>query len=154
VTLSAAAIAASNAPETGEVFVWLITLSPPGQSVQRYCNQHAAITSNGVAYDPLSFTIRLSDQVEGQLPSAQFACDDTLRAVSRAFRASSGRVPCTARMVLASSSDVVEWEISGSIAAISYGDGTVTGQITQTTIDDEPFGALKFTPGLFPGLFA
>jgi hypothetical protein len=152
-TLSNAAIFATNAQETGAVFVHLVELSPPGQLVQRYCDQHAAVTSGGVTYQPLAFQIRLADQVEGGIPSVEFRCDDALRAVSRAFRAAAGRVPCTVRIVLADTPDIVEMQIDGSIAAVSYGDGTVTGQITQTTVDEEAFGEMTFTPGAFPGLF-
>lgn len=152
-TLSAQGIAAANAQKTGECIVWLVELSPPGQAVQRYCNQHAAIVSNGVTYSPLAFDVRLSDQLEGTIPSAEFVCDDTLRAVSQAFRTSSGRVPCVVRMVLADSPNAVEAETTGSIAAITYGDGRVSGKITETTVDEEAFGKLTFTPGLTPGIF-
>lgn len=151
-SLSPRAIASANAHETGEVWAWLLELSPPGGPVLRYTNQHVAIVSGGQTYQPLAFKARLSDQVDGGIPVAQIEIDDTLRAVSQAVRAAGQRIPGTLRIVLADTPDVIEREVSAEITTAEYGGGTISGTLTETTVLDEQAVQHRMTPGYMPGL--
>lgn len=131
----------------------LIEVSPVGQPVQRFCDQHVPITHAGQVYSPLAFTVRLPDQRDGAIPTVTMEADDTMRVLSRAFRSASGPVPAVLRIVLGDTPNVLERELSAQIEAYEFGGGAFRGTMTQSTIMDRAFGKLTYTPGRFKGLF-
>lgn len=151
-TLSFPATVAINAQETGEVWVWLLEIRPPSGAVLRYCDQHIAITSGGQVYQPLAFKARLSDQVDGGIPTAQIVIDDVLRAVSQAVRSAGEPIPVVAKIVLADTPNTIEREIDGEIGAADYGSGSITVTLSESTVMDEAAVQHIMTPGYMPGL--
>jgi len=151
-SLSPRAIASANAQETGEVWVWLLEISPPSGPVLRYCDQHVAVVSNGQTYRPLAFKARLADSVDGGIPSAQIVLDDVLRAVSQAVRSAGEPTPVTARVVLAETPNTIEREIDGEITTGEIGSGQITVTLTESTVMDEAAVQHIMTPGYMPGL--
>ncbi|AHD12139.1 DUF1833 family protein [Phaeobacter gallaeciensis] len=148
-------IAATNAQETAEVLLPLITLSHPSWiEPVRIVRDDNPIVHQGQVFTPASFEISLPDDVEEGTPIMSWSIDNTdLRLVSL-LRGVRNKVLVEVVYVLASQPDIVEaGPFETEMVGADYDAAQLSGSLTVEPILDEQFGFLTMTPATTPGLF-
>jgi hypothetical protein len=154
-TLSAAATAAIHAQETGEVFLFLITIAHESFTpTLRFVNNTVSITSRGEVYEAWPFALNLPDEREEAIPTVQIAIDNIDRRIMEGIRALPTAPTINLEIVLASSPDTVEaGPFPFTLRGVEYDALVITGTLAYEDILNEPAMAFSFTPRYFPGLF-
>lgn len=152
-TLSATAIAALNAQETGEVWLVLLTISNPGITTIRVVNNTENIVSRGNTFQAFPFEIELPGQDPDTPASARLRIDNVDKQIVEAIRSISTPPNITIEVILASQPDTVEIAFSDlTLRSVEYDVDSVRGELTFESIFSEPV-TLTITPNRFPGLF-
>lgn len=153
--LSANALLAANARETGEVWAFLIEINHETLTVPfRFTNNNEAIISGGETFTPFPFDVGLPDSETEQLPQVNLTIDAVDQSIAAALRAISTPPSVTLRLVMASQPDTIEaivedlqWRgVGGDVRVIE-------GTLTAEDILGTAYPARRFTPDLFPALY-
>lgn len=155
-SLSATARAALYAPETGEVFLFLLTLSHPSlEQPIRVVNDSQNIISNEVEYVSYPFQLVLPQDDDTPAPQVRLSIDNVSQEIVAAVRKCNGE-PITVSMsiVLASSPDTVEaGPFEFSIRQVDYTAATVEATLQFEDVLNEPIPGDTMTRPRFPALF-
>lgn len=152
-SLSPAAVAAMNAPESGEVWLVLLTISNPGMTTIRVVSNNEDITSRGNTYLAFPFEIELPGQDPDSPSSARLRIDNVDKRIVEAVRSITTPPNVTIEVVLASQPDTVEIAYTDlTLRSVEYDADSVRGELTFESIFSEPV-TLTITPNRFPGLF-
>ena len=163
--LSSSALVAINSPETGQVFVTLLTFSGAGlASPIRLCDDPAS----RLADDPLTYglvsrsqtflycpiDVTLPSSSAEQQPRARLAVDNVDRSLMADLRTLTAPMDVLLEIVRAAAPDTVELSIAGfQLRDVSYSAERIEGSLLLRDLRRDPFPAGRFTPSLFPGLF-
>lgn len=154
-SLSAHAVAAVLAQETGEVFLVLAEITHNTlQSPLRFVDNTQNVTHNGETYQAVSFKyIQATSTGENDTPG-RLIVDNVDRAVAEIVKTIPDPLIINFKVVLASSPDTVEWESGGLILRdIKVNVMQVSGALYDVFLADRALPGLSFTPFVFPGLF-
>jgi hypothetical protein len=153
--LSITALRAITAQETGEVFLFLITITHDDLAAPLYfVNNMENITSRGHEFLGWPFEIALPDEREDAMPSVQIRIDNVDRRILEGIRGLPTAPTVILELVLASAPDVVEGDpIPFTLRGVEYDALVITGVLTPEDMLNEPHMQHSFTPALFPGLF-
>jgi hypothetical protein len=155
-TLTIAARRAIYAPETGEVFLVLLTITHPSLPAPiRVVANSEDIVSEGLTYQRFPFEVTLPPESEDSPPSVKLRIANADREIVRAVRSVSGEaMKAELRVVLASSPDVIEaGPYEFTIRQPTFDASFVEATLRFEEILSEPYPADAFTPSRFPGLF-
>ena len=155
-SLSAAARRAIFAPQTGEVFAILLTLSHPSWSTQIRVNPSGAdLVSGGETYQQFPFEFSLPADVGDAAPTVQLRICNIDRSIVQSVRSVTGdRITVTASIVLASSPDTVEaGPFTFTLRDVSYDAMVVEGTLAWEDVLNEPYPGDAITPNTLPGIF-
>jgi hypothetical protein len=154
-TVSSLTRQALNAPETGEVFLILLTLSHSGLPEPiRVTSDAVTTTSRGHSFVSFPFELVLPDDQENRAPRARLVIDNVDRQIVQAVRSLSTAPTVLMEIIRAASPDTVEAQfVDFKLMNVSYDAQRVEGVLTIEDFTAEPFPAATFSPGLFPGLF-
>lgn len=155
-SLTAAARRAIFAPETSEVFLWLMKLSHPSMTADlRVVNDAQNLISNGDTYQGFPFEITMPSETEDVPPVVQLRIANAGREIVTAVRQLSG--PSMTVMLslvrAASPNDVEAGPFEFNLREVEYDAEFVTGSLLFEDMLNEPCPAETFTPTQFPGLF-
>lgn len=152
---SLAARAALNAPETGEAFLILLTLSHAQLPEPLRVTSDAVETiSRGNSFAPFPFELSLPDDDGDRSPEARLTIDNIDRQIVRAVRSLPSAPAVLIEIVRAADADTVEARFEDfKLTNVSYDSQVVEGYLSIEDFTAEPFPAFLFSPGLFPGLF-
>lgn len=153
--MSAAAIAALNAPETDEVFLLLLELNEASLLEPiRYVHDHSNITSRGNVYYASYFDIELPTERPDSIDTARITVDNVDRNIVTAIRTASGRPTARVELILASDPDTVEaGPFDFELQSAEYDALTVSGTLAYDDVV-EIRGPLHLrSPHWFPDLF-
>lgn len=155
-TVSAPALRALFAQETGEVFLMCLTLthSSFAQPIRVVYNNIAVTRSAGV-FQPALFDINMPEESQDRIPQIQLTIENIDRAMSDAIRTITGRVNLMMEIVLASSPNTVEaGPFNFQLLSCNYDADKLSGTLG---LDDDvlntTFPSLMYTPNNSPGLF-
>lgn len=153
--VSLAARRALYAPETGEVFLILLTLSHPTLGTPlRLVNDSGAVTSCGETFVAYPFDLTLPEDDEGRPPRARLSIDNIDRQIVATVRNLTSSPSVLIEIVRAADPDTVEARFADfRFVNISYDSQVVEGDLTLEDFTAEPFPAGSFSPALFPGIF-
>lgn len=153
--VSLSARRALNAAETDEVFIILITIAHPSMAEPiRVCSDSGAVESRGHLFAAYPFDLSLPDDGEGGSPRARLSIDNVDRAIVRSVRALDSAPTVLIEIVRAAEPDVVEAKFADfKLVNVRYDAQAVRGDLTVEDFTAEPYPALVFGPGDFPGLF-
>jgi hypothetical protein len=153
--LSQKLVQAVMQPNTGEVFLLLVTFNHSSFPQPIYLvNNLETITSRGKEFMPFPIDLVLPPDDGDTLPSVQITCQNASLELIDEVRSVQGPMSVTIEMVLASSPDFVEASINDlRVASAQYDKNTI--QLTATVDDllNTSFPKEKYQPGNFPGLF-
>jgi len=153
--LSQKLVQAVMQPNTGEVFLLLVTFNHSSFPEPIYLvNNLENITSRGKEFLAFPIDLVLPPDDGDTLPSVQITCQNASLELIDEVRSVQGPMSVTIEMVLASSPDYVEASINDlRVAGAQYDKNTI--QLTATVDDllNTSFPKEKYQPGNFPGLF-
>lgn len=153
--LSAAARRALSGEETGEVFLFLLTITNVGLAQPlRFVNDTADLVSRGHTYLGCPFSITLPEDREDQLGQVVLAIDNIDRSIVAALRAIQQVPSVVLEVVLASSPDTLEaGPFRFNLRQATYDSLVVQGTLQYEDILNEPYPKAKFLPSTTGGLF-
>lgn len=152
--LSANAVSAILAENTGEVFLVIVTITHASLATPlRFVNNNEDITSSGNVFTAFPFEVNLPQEQESQEYRAQLRIDNIDRQVSDAIRALPTTPSVNLEVVLASSPDTVELSFDFSVESVEISDTTVTAELVDADLTREPYPGDVFNPVDFPALF-
>jgi hypothetical protein len=155
-TLSPNFTASIDAPETGEVYLKLLTISHP-QLPQpfRLVDNWTSIVSRGNTYLAFPFEIPEPDTDPEQLPSTQLTIDGVDQTVGDLIESLSTPMMATVEYVIASDPDTVLASFPGLTVRDVEHEGTqMTGRLEWEDLLNEPSPSDLKTPKNLPGAFA
>ena len=154
-TLSTLAKSAIAAPETGEVFLLLLTISHAALSPPiRVANNTANVISGGNTFTAFPFTIELPQEQEDQPPRMRLVIDNVDRTIVQAIRTLTSPPTMQLDVVLASQPNTLEASFPGfTLRQATYDQLVVEGDMTLEEITIEPFPEGRFTPQSFAGMY-
>ncbi len=146
---------ALNAPETGEVFLILLTLSHTSLGVPiRVTSDNVTTVSRGNSFIPFAFDLTLPDDQENANPRAKLVIDNVDRSIVAALRSIATAPTETIEVIRAADPDVVEARfLDFKLTNVTYDSQRVEGDLTIEDFTAEPYPAGLFTPNSFPALF-
>lgn len=154
-SVSTTAKAALFAPETGEAFLILLTLSHPDLAVPIRVSSDAVNTiSRGDLFIAYPFDLTLPDDEEQRPPRARLVIDNVDRQIVATIRTLQSAPTLLIEIIRASDPNTVEAKFSDfKLFDITYDSQVITADLTLEDFTAEPYPAATFSPSLFPGLF-
>ena len=153
-TLSTAATQSIYGQETGEVWLYLLTIAHPEMSTTYMINNTEQITSRGNVHLPIPFDLSIPKEEDGELPSVDIVIDNIGLSLMESIRSISGQPTITMEIVMASDPDTVEvGPFVFSLKNVDYNAYQIRGQISYESFLVEPFNFRKFSPQDFPSVF-
>ena len=153
--MTAAAVEAMTAQETGEVFLVTAEISGDGVLSFRLVNNTEPLVSQGNTYEPFGFTFILPSTGDSGIKSASFEIDNVDRVLQEMTVSAAGKeVTAEFNMLLASNPDVPE---RGPFKYILRDFKVTSKKVKAVLYDfyltDLNIPGLQYTPKNFPGLF-
>jgi hypothetical protein len=156
--VSANALRAMLAQETGEVFLVCLTLNHSSFSAPYLLvNDMQQLVRTAGTFQPFAFEVTLPNEQEDQVPQVQVTIDNVDRSILQAVRTIGAERPAmTMEVVLASSPNTIEaGPFNFSILNINYDVGQIQGTIGfEDDFLNTAFPADTYTPNNSRGLFA
>lgn len=148
----------SNASETGEVLLALVTIDSPSiiGGPLRVVQDLQNITSNGNVYTAFPFELRLASDADEGPAKITLTLDNIDRTMAAAIKGIPPTSPpnVTVEIVVASQPNVVEISMPNLVLKNVSGDAfRIDGELWMDEEDLLPFPEGSFTPPMFPGLF-
>ncbi len=156
--MSAHAMAASFAAQTGEVFLVLLTITHPNLDEPIYLvNDQQNLVSRSHTFIAWPFDIDLPDAGNDSMPACQITFDNVDLTITSTIRSLQSPPSVTVEVVLASSPDTVEASFEGlTLQNVQYDASQIQAQLAYENVLAEPFPGDNFVPTNpgFPGLFS
>lgn len=152
--LSAAARQAIYSAQTGEVFVFLLTVVAPELAEPiRVCSDSKDLVSRGHTYVRYPFTITMPGESEDAVPVAQLEIANVDRSLVRSIRSTNGPILVTLEVALASTPDTIEaGPFDFTLRQPEYTAETITAKLMYEDLLSAQFPSDEYTPANFPGL--
>ena len=146
---------ASNAVETGEIFLTLLEFTHSELGTPLYfVDNTVSITSNSIVYEPYPFRITLPEDTQGVLPEVGLTIDNVDRTLTEAIRGFNNPPNVTLKVILASAPDTIEMQIDNlKLRNISFNAFTVSGSLIIDSPMSRKFPASTYNPKQYPALF-
>ena len=153
--MSGAATAAVLAPETGKVFLHLLTIETSGGAVLRFVDNNQNIVSRGGEYYAAGFTVILPEQTGDTPRPCRLAIDNTDLAIFRTIKQAAGReVTVSVCVVTADTPDVYErGPLKYRLRNVKATKETIEGELYDFYLHDRKFPKDTYSPSDFEGLF-
>lgn len=154
-TLSPLALRSGRSPETGEVFLLLLTIEHASLAAPIRCvNNLTDIISNGETFVAFPFRIQPPDEQEDSAPRMRLQIDNVDRTIVASIRRLTSPPTVQLDVCVASQPDVIEASFPGfTLRQAQYDALTVEGDLSLDDIVTEPFPEGSFTPQHFAGMF-
>ena len=128
-SLSAAAVSSLNTPQTGEVWLVLLTISNASMTTIRVVNNTEDIVSRGNTYQAFPFEMELPGEDPDSPSSARLRIDNVDKRIVEAVRSISTPPEVTIEVILASQPDTVEISYANlTLRSVEYDVDSVRGE--------------------------
>lgn len=153
-TLSMAALQAAYAPQTGDGFIVLLTLTDADLPAPIRVSSDAVDTvSRGLNFIALPFDVTLPDDQEDSTAHAQLSMDNVHREIVNSFRSISTSPKVLMELVTIYHPDVLEQSFPDfTFEQITYKAETVSGGLGLDDCFNFQFPPRRMDPVSFPGL--
>lgn len=164
--LSPAALRAMFAPEADCSLMVLLTFSGAGIAPVRLADNYTqrisetaddvvyGTVSRGMTFQFLPFELTLPEDSADGVPRCELVIHDVTSQLLPVLRGLRTALDVKIELVLTSSPDTVEFELVGFVlGGVTYSAQTIRAELTQESLESEPFPADVFAPSTFPGLF-
>jgi hypothetical protein len=146
---------AALAPETGQVFLHLLTIETSGGATLHFVDNNENVTSRGCEYAAAGFTVILPEQTENAPRPCRLAIDNTDMLIFRTIKQAAGQeVAATVCVVMASTPDAYErGPLRYRLRNVRATKETVEGELHDFYLADRKFPKGSYTPEDFEGMF-
>jgi hypothetical protein len=154
--LSENATKALTAQESAQVFLFILRLYVNSESIFSCVNNTQPVVSNGVVYNPVSFSLALPSQgVDGGTQSCKLSIDNVDRRIMEEVTKALGKtITADISIILASTPDVIErGPINVILRDVTADKSTVEANLYDFYLYDRNIPEGRYTPEDFPGLF-
>lgn len=140
---------------TGEVFLWLLTIEHAASgSVHRLVNNLDAVTSRGNTYMAFPFQFVLPEDDGATLPTIQISVDNVSLELIEIIRSYGSGITITAEIIMASAPNNVEYAIEDlTLIDTTYDKSSITLTAQIQDLLNQRFPADDYLPRTFPGMF-
>lgn len=154
-TLSTPAMRAMLAQETGECWLFFLTLSHPQLDPPiRVVNDHVNHDVDGVTWVGYHFDVTMPPETDGSVPRVRLSIDNIDRSIVTALRQLPSSPTVSFRIALATSPAVTEaGPFDFTLHDATYDALVVEGELRYEDVLNEPCPAELMSPNSFPGLF-
>jgi hypothetical protein len=156
-TVTSSTRAALYAQQTGEVLLWLLTLTHHTFADPiRVVNDGQDQVSRGDTFRRFPFEISIEGEGEKTVPRAVLRICNVDRSIVEACRSvePSGAIGVTAELIAASDPDHVEaGPMEFSLREVGYDALVVEGELRYEDVLSEPYPKDTFSPSRFPAVF-
>lgn len=152
--LSAPAIEAVQAQETGEVMLVFLELELSPTFTLRVVNNWEEVTRGGNVYYPYRFEIGIPDEVDEGIPTVPLRIDNISSEILTSIMTLDAPIPVTMNVCLASSPNVVEaGPFSLKIIDVKWNDQDIEAELTFDDVMLEVYPGYRVTPSSHPAAF-
>jgi len=153
--LSPAATGAVLAPETGKVFLHLLTIETSGGAILRFVDNNQNIVSRGDTYSAAGFTIILPEQTDDAPRPCRLAIDNTDLSIYQVIKQAAGQsVSITVAVIMADTPDVYErGPLKYRLRNVRATKETIEGEVYDFYLSDRKFPKDTYSPEDFEGMF-
>lgn len=145
-----------NSLETGEAFLFLVTIRHPdiADGPIRVVNNTVNIWSNGNEYIAYAFKLSLAIDDGQTLPVISLTIDNIDRKLIEAVRALTSSPEFDLHLVLSSNPNIIEMRLEGmTLIEVEYDAQRITGNLIAGDLLNAPYPSDAITPAQYPGLF-
>jgi hypothetical protein len=148
-------IQAVLAPNTGEVFLFLLTFNHPSFRLPIHLvNNLENISSRGVEYQAFPLELTLPADDGDSLPTIEITCQNASLELIDEVRSITGPMSLKLEFILASQPDIVEFSIQDMrVATVQYDKDVLKMSCTVDDLLSTSFPAHRYLPSNFAGLF-
>lgn len=152
--LTAGALAAAQALETGVAFIALLTVTPAGGDALRFAANNEAVMSRGARFEPLYFELTLPADSASEMPGVRVALDNVGQELVDVIRRLTQPPAVVIEVITSAAPDQVELVINDLILRnVSWDAQTMTADLASDDVINLAWPADAYTPARFPGLF-
>ena len=153
--ISPAATLAVLAPETGKVFLHLLTIETSGGAVLRFVDNNQNITSRGFEYSAAGFTIILPEQSGGAPLPCRLAIDNTDLSLFTVIKQAAGHdIAVTVCLIMSDTPDIYErGPLKYRLRNVRASKEAIEGEVYDFYLADRKFPKDTYAPEDFEGLF-
>lgn len=157
-SLPSTIVAAMMAPQSDVTMLALLTFEHPAITTARIVNNTENVTSNSETFYAFPFSVTLPPDGPDATPVAQVVVSNIDRQVVQICRtvagSAAGLATATLQIVAYDDPDTVLLELDTfRVQNMRYTSEALTFDMTLEFFEQEPFPAMTFTPGRFPGMF-
>lgn len=148
-------VKAALAPETGEIFLMLVTLNHESfEEPIRLVNNLEDINSRGKTYVAFPFDLAMPPDDGETLPVVQLTAQNATLELIDELRSIQSQMSLRIELILASSPDYVEALIDDMrVASVQYDKTAIQMTCTVDDLLNTSFPGERYLPSNFPGLF-
>lgn len=155
-TLPTTVVSAMMAPQTDALPLWLLTIRHASISTIRVVNNTESVTSNSQTYLPMPFSIVLPPDDDEVSAAIRVSVANVSLEVMTAARTVAGKTAAKADLYLIDY-DTPDTQLLAfedyDVRNLRGNASVVTFDMTLESFTNEPYPAMTFTPGRFPGMF-
>lgn len=153
-TVPANVLEATQAQETGEVVLYLLTVTSADLAGPlHFVDNTVSISSRGNVYSPAPFSMGLPADLETEIKDVTLTIDAVNREIINAIRTTQETISILVEVIVASDPDTVLASADFDVQASSYRATDANLSLGFEPILIEPFPAARFTPSNAPGLY-
>lgn len=147
-------VPSTNASATEVAWLFLLTLTMPGLTPLRVCNNNVPFVSRGQTYEPFPFRVTLPSDDSDQLPKVKLEIANVSGEIIEFIRTSRDAPTIVVELVTSAYPDVVEKQLSFlKLTSVTYDAMTVEGSLDMDNFLSQKFPSEGYTPVPFPAIF-
>lgn len=147
-------IPSTNASATDVAWLFLLTLTLPGLTALRVCNNNEPFVSRGQTFEPFPFRVTLPSDDSDQLPKVKLEIANVSGEIIEFIRTSRIAPTVVVELVTSAYPDIVEKQLSFlKLTSVTYDAMTVEGSLDMDNFLTQKFPSEGYTPVPFPALY-
>lgn len=147
-------IAGSQDISSELVWLFLLTISTPGNPDLCLVNNNESIVSRGVTYQPYPFRLQLPEDTGDRLPVVKLQIDNIAGEIIKAVREFQEPPTIKVEMITNKYPDIVEKSLdSMRLNSVGYDSITIQGELSIVNVLSVKFPSEQYDPVSFPGMF-
>lgn len=140
--------------ESTVAWIWLLTITPPGNAPVRLARNIDPVTSRGNDYIPYAFDVLMPEDDGQTMPSARIVVDNVHPDLIRLLRQMEGAADILLELIAHTNPDRVEVQVRGmKLYSIEWNQFQITGFVSVQDLLGAGFPGDIYSPQEYEGLF-
>lgn len=144
----------TNASATEVAWLFLLTITMPGLTPLRVCNNNEPFVSRGQTFEPFPFRVTLPSDDTDSLPKVKLEIANVSGEIIQFIRTSRDAPTIVVELVTSAYPDTVEKQLSFlKLTSVTYDAMTVEGSLDMDNFLSQKFPSEGYTPVPFPAIY-